>query len=89
MHRHLKTAEEDVLELKAKNNKLKEQISTIDYEFELLKQEKSVVKAEARKEFAEELIENSEWIPLAAMPDRFITVKRINELLKEKESKEE
>ena len=40
-------------------------------------------KAEAIKEFAERLKANSQWLPLTAIPDSFVTVSNIDNLVKE------
>jgi hypothetical protein len=88
---YINRLEKENEELKYKVKKWKEnyecsQVIVGDFREIINKQAKELktAKAEAYKEFAEELIENSEWLPLVSIPDRFITVKRIYDLLKEK-----
>ena len=72
------------------NEVLKEEIAfkgrTIEYAKEIcdeLRERLAKSKAEAVKEFAERLKECSQWLPLIAMPDPFVAVSDIDNLVKE------
>lgn len=42
----------------------------------------------AVEEFAEQLNQMAQWLPLTAIPDRFVTVSNINKLVKERTGEE-
>ena len=70
--------------LKAENERLK----AVNDSFTDIGKLYSEIKAEAVKEFAERLKKCSQWLPLIAMPDPFVTVSDIDNLVKEMEVKQ-
>ena len=57
--------------------------SPYEMQVEASKKLENSIKTEAVKEFAERLKKCSQWLPLVAMPDPFVTVSDIDNLVKE------